>query len=239
MNEDNTTWEDIDKAKNMLLTRSDWTQLPDSQLTKDSVMKFRSWRQYVREVTESKFKERIPAKIRLQELMRNRPNEQKIDNNSENSENIENYLDVQYDSLHIKKLVKEILENELKKKTIITSEPECESVSKIEKSIKDIYLSKIKEIAPDSALSYMYSEKLNQAIDCLCDQGSKYPLLECYGLDVTEVAKDTLNDHRQMINRFAKVERCFIVCTASIKECSSIEEMKIYVQDFKEELDGY
>lgn len=70
---DELDWDDISLRKKQLLGTSDWTQLPDAGLTDDCVHEWREWRSKVRNITQKKYKDRIPATLALQTLRNNQP----------------------------------------------------------------------------------------------------------------------------------------------------------------------
>lgn len=48
---DDQLWELIRKTRNELLSQSDWTQLPDVQLSQDDIIIWREYRQSLRDIT--------------------------------------------------------------------------------------------------------------------------------------------------------------------------------------------
>jgi hypothetical protein len=47
----NSKWENIRNQRNLILSESDWTQLPDSPLTPEKKTEWSSYRQQLRDVT--------------------------------------------------------------------------------------------------------------------------------------------------------------------------------------------
>jgi hypothetical protein len=46
------TWDEVRAQRNALLSASDWTQLPDVELSTEQVMEWRSYRQQLRDITD-------------------------------------------------------------------------------------------------------------------------------------------------------------------------------------------
>lgn len=219
MKEDDISWDDIDRARNMLLSKSDWTQLLDAGLTTECVMTWREWRKKVREVTKSKYSERLDAKKALRDLNDNKPPEHK--GNLDIS-----YLAGQSSTLitrdHIRDIVEEVLNehgyeilerDDTVEKVTGKVEKQVSAVDKmtaIKNELLNVLTEKMNEISPNPVLAIFHMELLNESVDCLSGQGDHFPLLQWdEHVDPTIEAEYNVKDHGALIRKYAKMYKAY------------------------------
>lgn len=240
MKDEDLSWVDIDKARNMLLSRSDWTQLFDSGLSTECVIEWRKWRSAVRAVTQSSMKERIAAKKRLQELNSNKPDEVKGD------------LDIRgllsgtpvVTRENVKSLVEDILHEhgyEIVEKAdddVVVEPSRRELKDSVCDELHSIYINKIEEISPHPSLSIAYMERLNEAIDCLSEQGMSFPLIDDEAINVKEEAAKIVKDHGNLIHRYARITKAYDNFRFQTTVLS-VDDIANLPSKLREELNGY
>lgn len=243
MKEDDVKWTDINKSKNLLLSQTDWTQLPDTGLSANSVLEWRKWRDEVRKINQDNYDERIPAVLALKKLKDNHPK------NVYTGE--KHYFQKNgpvISRIDLKKEIQEILE-EMDLEEFKASQVACEGLSlddidDIKIAIKhaqieldNLYKEKIGQISPPTELNYLYMEKMNECIDYLSETGTSFPLLELLSnnqnKDMNIAAKEFLQQHSKMIGEFVKIEDYYDECLHNINNSDTIDDLKKIIEQFK------
>lgn len=235
MNEEDLRWDDIEHSRNMLLSKSDWTQLPDSGLSWECVIEWREWRQKVRDVNNENYKKRIPAVTKLQALRTNQPKNVKGTGYSTDDNNAPVFTVAQVEEI-VKTLTPEGSKND--------SEPfSLDKVSDIKVARKyaqgqldKAYREKISKVSPPPELNYLYMERLNEAVDFLAESGSYFPMLDTLSenLDKSkdEIATNILKKHTNLIGEYVNIENEYINCLKSIKASTVVSEIKSALEEF-------
>lgn len=248
MNENNIEWDDIDKARNILLTRSDWTQLLDAGLSTECVLEWRKWREEVRKVNRTNYSDRISAKMQIRKLNDNQPTKVKGDldlasflsNTSRDfiKKVVEEVLDEHgYEILDKEKVIDQV---ESKVEEFDEEETIFEVRERITKELYEVFVDKIKSISPDPALSILYIEMLNESIDCLSNLGSYFPMIESEDVSTKEHASRNVEQHGKMIIRYKMINNSYLKWESKIKdETLSKEELEKIPDILREEIDGY
>ena len=253
-------WNDITATRNLILTQSDWTQLPDSELSRSCVLAWRNWRKEVRKVSRQLFSSRLSAVRKLNELKENKPKleyagdelyskEEKFDHPESldsPEESRTQVATVLYTD--IKRIINEVLSKENQSDTL--QEPVEPSVADHWDSIDDIkagrkhaqneaetaYKMKIKAKSPAIELNALYAERLSEAIDLLSGTGSNFPLLgllaDSLGKNMDNVATSILKTHSNTITNFVAIERGYIEVLKRIKEAGTIAKLKKIIEEY-------
>jgi hypothetical protein len=204
-------WIDIDAKRVGLLSKSDWTQLPDSGLSKSCVIEWKVWRGAIRKVNKDIYDKPLVAVVVIKELQDNSPKKVYADDTAQ----------VASDGPIIP---------QPKEKTIddIRDLPEGKIYGKTKLEVE--YRSKILKASPPLELSFLYSERLSQAIDYLSDNGTVFPLLdvlsESLGKSTEEVAVSILKKQTNTINSFATIERGYIECLKDVNKSATMSNIK-------------
>lgn len=240
------TWDDISMGRNLMLTQSDWTQLPDSGLSQYCVTEWRTWRKKVRRINRQHFNTRLLAVKQMTELKLTKP-----------------ILEYSEDELYFKKegpiiskidIRGQILEilSELKQEDMgdAPQEPVEAPVEDYLNTIDDIklgrkhsqneaeiaYKKKIHTKSPASELNTLYAERLSEAIDFLSEVGANFPLLEllseALGKKIDEVASSILKTHSNTITNFVSIEREYIEVLKQIKKADTISKLKKILEEY-------
>ena len=240
-------WEAIENRRNLMLVKSDWTQLPDADLSANCVSKWRKWRRELRQVRIDQYEKRIDATMELNHLSDNQPvndyNLDTYDNLWEKEGAIVNRLDL---TTRIKDILEEIgmLRGEMP--PIEPTESPSETVSlddakDIQEARKiasgliheahDVVLS---GISPPLAQQTLYSERLSQAIDLLTGSSTIVPLLEVIGkhsnIDTNTIAKNTISKHRDIITALCIEEGKFLSTLVEIGNVDNIDKLRKIVR---------
>jgi len=217
--------DNIRLTRDIMLTRSDWTQLPDAGLSEKCVLEWRKWRQELRGVNIESESARLPTIALLNKLAESHPK-------------------TVYDDPDLKVIDANILGSPPPVEPV--GVPILDTITDIkvarkyaQKQLEDVYKRKIGAKSPPPELHTLYTERLNQAVDFLSHAGTSFPLLEILaeGLDkpIKEVAISILNTHRTTINNYMVIEQSYIDALKYIKESSIIADIKQTLEDF----DGY
>ena len=228
-------WEELDKAKKLMLSRSDWTQLLDSGLTVECILEWRKWRQAVRDVSRSTYDMRIDAKNRLFELNRNKPDEVKGDG-------VENFNGVVHrfiDRDTVRKAVGEVLSEQATPLATVEPPPTpTEEPLNVKETLRDVYIAKIEDISPHPSLMLAYMERLNQAIDYMAGQGANFPLLDEDSIDKDTNATMIIKAHGELIRRYTKITKAYDKYNSMLED-GTIDEVEKLPNMLYEELNGY
>jgi hypothetical protein len=251
MRDTKISWSDIDIKRNNLLSKSDWTQLPDSGLSLNCVAEWQIWRKKIRAISKDLYESPLPAVVDLKELQATHPtNEYKSDTSS--FERVKATIA----RVDIRELVSEELEKyNISNPTHVVEEKPVVKPVEVDKpkTIDDIvvlgeakkyakgmleseYRGKILKASPPLELTYLYSERLSQAIDYLSNNGTEFPLLEILAESLSkpleEVATSILKKQASTINSFATIERTYIECLKSVNKAVTIPEIKEALEKF-------
>jgi hypothetical protein len=245
-------WDDISMARNLLLTRSDWTQLPDSSLSKSCVIAWRLWRREIRKINKEYFNRRLSAVKRLTELKITKPKLEyaKDELYFEKEGPIISRIDVKKQILEI---LAEVRQEDTPQKPIQEDTPQKPIEAPIEDyldTIDDIklgrkhaqneaeavYRKKIRAKSPAIEINVLYTERLNEAIDFLSGVGSNFPLLELLSVtldkNLDSVATSILKTHSNTISNFVSIESDYIDVLKQIKEADTIPKLKRILEEY-------
>jgi|AntRauTorcE11897_2_1112592.scaffolds.fasta_scaffold00046_11 hypothetical protein len=243
MKDTKLTWDSITKARNMFLSRSNWTQLRDSGLSSECVEAWKEWRKQVRDVTKTNHTE-VEAKEILRKLNDEKPREVRTDHD---------FIGIKYDEYSVdRELVKALVEDVLnehgyeimeKEDGVVEQEnsvtlSEDDRIQAVRDALYGVYIAKIEEISPHPSLSVAYMERLNQAIDYLSGQGTIFPLIEEDGIDTQQEASKIVQNHGELIRCYAKVTKAY-ESYQRLAESGTIASREALPRKLQEELDGY
>ena len=242
MGEENT-WDDISMGRNLMLTQSDWTQLPDSELSESCVMAWRTWRKEVRKIDRQNFNSRLSAVKRITELKISKPKLEYAED--------ERYFEREgpiISRINMKSQILEILseveqEDTYKKPVEAPVEDYLDSIDDIKLGRKHsqneaeaAYKKKIRLKSPAIELNALYAERLSEAIDFLSGVGTTFPLLdilsETLGKGFKDVATSILKTHSNTITNFVSIERDYIGVLQQIKEADTISKLKAILEEY-------
>ena len=243
MEEETLEWKTIDSRRNVMLSKSDWTQLPDCGLSRACVAKWRLWRQELRKVTEEHFhKRRLDATKRLQELRDSQPKTEYAP-----AEEIAWEADGEaLNRMDLTNKLKEIME-EINMTSQAPQEPsmlelldQTSDISRgrqiARKAVRDRYNELLGEASPPVATLAMYNERLSQAIDLLSETTEAAPLLDVMAhiLERTskEVAESVIGKHRKMITEFHKLESDYLKALKAIQDADKMDELMRVVMQY-------
>ncbi len=235
-------WKTIDSRRNVMLSKSDWTQLQDAGLSRRCVIEWRSWRKELRSVQFDSYDNRIDATTEIRRLRDHQPKLEYSPDEEvawEQDGAIISRLDL---TNRIKEIILEI--------NMTSQPPQTPSGAALLDSVTDIgiarqiarklvrerYLIVIGSASPAHELQFMYHERLSQAIDLLSDTSDVVPLLEVMAseLDKTpqQVAESVIDKHRQLINVFCSVEAGYLCALKDIQDSDIIDELKEIVTEY-------
>jgi hypothetical protein len=229
-------WNDINLNRKLMLTQSDWTQLPDSGLSYACILEWREWRSRVRKVTKKEIPERLKAITVLDSLKERIPKKEYSDEpvHFHQEGAIISKIDVKS---HVLKALSELnipiapetpveapVEEPMDWGTDIKS---ARKHAQIE--LEKVYTRKIGEKTPPPETLLLYMERLNQAIDCLAKKGKTFPLLDILaeGLEQTteEMATTVLRNHVNRLSGFGMLEKQYLEAMKSVKEADTIDDI--------------
>lgn len=246
MRDEEYKWNDIDKTRIVMLNNSDWTQLPDTNLTNETVQEWQKWRLEIRKVTQKNYDRPIPAILELKKLQISKPD-------NEYSSGLQTYTRKGpiISRTEITSKIKDVLENmgltSIKKSPIepveLPTEDILDTIDDIKvgkeyalRELEAAYLEQIRDSSPPLDLIHLHTERLNQAIDCLSDIGTSFPLLEVLSKNlnksIKEVATTILKKQNETIKKFANIELNHIECLKKIKESVTISGLKKALEKF-------
>lgn len=239
-------WDDISMVRNLMLTQSDWTQLPDSQLSQSCVMAWRNWRKEVRKIDRQHFSQRLSAVKRITKMKITKPKLEYAED--------ELYFEKEgpiISRIDIKRQILEILAEEKQEDTQDTPQEPIEApVEDYLDTMDDIklgrkyaqneaesaYKKKIRAKSPAIELNALYAERLNEAIDFLSGVGSNFPLLELLsvtlGKNLDSVATSIVKTHSNTISNFVAIESDYIDVLKQIKEAGTISKLKRILEEY-------
>lgn len=236
-------WNEVINRRNRLLSMSDWTQLPDVELSKDTRNMWVRWRQKIRNVRKSSIKDpekaheilnsleaQIPEKINIPDVVSNEVTE----NVSELSKFKEELLPQLISPSDVEKIINDRIEANTK---LIIDVFNNTINQKITKESEDSFNTKAELIEHlNKKYFYFYSlytevdnEKFKQAVDYLVDDAPNldhYPLIKIesdhLGVGYKEMAKIIINRRSQWMDAIGNFEKERLACIKSIK--SSVDE---------------
>lgn len=237
-----TYWTTIESRRNVLLSKTDWTQLPDAGLTRRCVVEWRKWRHEMRAVNAEVFSDAMDATKEIRRLRDNKPTIERSDDESVAWEEDGHTVD----RTDLKRIIEEVFEEikmEYKPKLEPTTDDYFSNLTDIivarqiaRKLVRERYNKVLGNVSPTAQAQAMYNERLSQAIDLLSETSDAVPLLEVMAtvLEKTaaEVAESVIDKHRQMINDFCGVEAGYLRTLKKIQEADTIEELKEIVIEY-------
>ena len=241
MDEESLEWKTIDSRRNVLLDKSDWTQLPDAGLSRRCTVEYRLWRKELRRVNTKNYSDRLEATKELHRLRDCKPEVEYAPDEEiawEQNGSVISRID-------FTNLVKEVLE-EINMASEASQEPsERDMLDNVElgvarriarKLVRDKYHEALGKVSPDTAILAMYNERLSQAVDLLSDTVETAPFLDVMAKVLEkspdEVAESVLNKHSEMINKFYVIETDYLLALKRIQESDTIEEIKEAVDSY-------
>lgn len=235
MSEQDYKWEEIEKTRNSMLTKSDWTQIPDVNLDYSCILEWRKWRTQLRKVDRVNFgdHEKSKALSLLKELNENKP--AIVYSKTEKHGNTVNRSEVY-------EIVTELMEKSMRDKQEPTiddcatlEEAKEFAMSKLDKMLDE----KLEECSPAKPHTFSYYEKVQEAIDYFSKSGTKFPLLEnmaeADGSTLENVATRWLKLHNKAISEILKVEKGYFNALKRAEKAVTIQELR----DIIEEYNGY
>ena len=229
----NLEWNDINLNRKLMLTQSDWTQLPDSGLSYACILEWREWRSRVRKVTKREIPNRLKAITVLDSLKERTPKKEYTDE-PVNFHQEGAYFDVKS---HVLAALSE-LNMPMATETPVEV-PEDDTMdwgtdikaarkhAQIE--LEKVYNRKIGEKSPPPETLLLYTERLNQAIDCLAKKGQTFPLLDILAEELEqtteEMATTVLKNHVNRLSGFGLLEKKYLEAMKSVKEAGTINDI--------------
>jgi len=245
-------WDDISMARNLLLTQSDWTQLPDSSLSKSCVTAWRLWRREVRKIDKEHFNRRLSAVKRLTKLKMTKPKLEYTEDEVyfEKEGPIISRIDVKRQMLEILAEIEQentpqepIQENTPQESIEAPIEDYLDTIDDIklgrkyaQNEAEEAYKKKICAKSPAIEINVLYAERLSEAIDFLSGVGSNFPLLELLSVtldkNLDSVATSILKTHSNTISNFVSIESDYIDVLKQIKEARTIPKLKRILEEY-------
>lgn len=254
MKEEEANWAGINKRRSILLSQSDWTQLPDTGLTVDCVFAWRDWRHRVRSVNQENYGEILAAIVELEGFGNAKPDldfsghkytffERKEGSIYERKEGSV------YERAELIAMVKDILEEiqspeevpetlEVPETKISLDQITDIKIAKkyVQKELEVSYRMQIKKASPPLESSQLYIERLNQAIDYLAGTGTAFPLLEVLSenlsKNIKDIAVNVLRRHTSMITTFTEIEDRYLKSLKIVEDSDRIEKLKEVLEVF-------
>lgn len=254
MKEEEVNWTVVNKRRSILLSQSDWTQLPDTGLTVECVFTWRDWRHKVRSVNQKNYHDILLAIVELEKFGNTKPDldfsghkytffERKEGSIYERKEG------AVYERAELIAMIKDILEEiqspeevsetlEVPEMKIPLDEITDIEIAKkyVQKELEVSYRMRIKKASPPLESSQLYIERLNQAIDYLAGTGTAFPLLEVLSKNLSKNVKDigvnVLRRHTSMITTFTEIEDQYLKSLKIVQDSDRIEELKEVLEVF-------
>lgn len=239
-------WTNINKSRKIMLTQSDWTQLPDSGLSHKCVMQWRNWRKELRTIIEDNFNDVLTAVAEISRMDESNPITEHSDDSVFQQEGaVISRIDLEGDIIGI---INKYYQDKppitpVEPLESPTGPPTLDSITNVKLARKlaqseaeRAYNKKIKEKSPAIETFVLYTERLNQSIDFLSETGTNFPLLEVLAESLGEPSEDVANTilktHNNTMAHFLKIERQYIWVLKMIKDSDNIEDMIKLVEDF-------
>jgi hypothetical protein len=234
-------WKTISSRRNVLLSRSDWTQLLDSGLTSACVVAWRKWRSELRNVRSHIYDSRLDATAEIRRLRDTQPEMQYSETDAMIWD--QNVASLSYTDLT--KIVKDIYEDH-----IITEAAQEPSTDDYLSDVEDItfgrsvareviiarYNDIIGNVSPASTTQILYMERLQQAIDLLSDVSDTVPLLEVTGKilgeDIVQVAQNVINVHNTYISKICMIEGTYMHTMEKINGAETLDELRVIMESY-------
>lgn len=218
-NEKDLRWSDIKNRKKLLLSNSDWTQLPDSGLNLPSVKEWREWRQKVRSITQANYTLKRNALDVLEDLESNQPVGQFSTDQTLPNLSMPDDMNMPVDIYTQIMLRIEALDS------LSDTEEIREESKKILDSVYDY-------ICPRKPYNYanILEEKFSEALDLLTDQIVETPILKsiasAVGKSEYDVADDVVREKREWIEKVSNVEYIYHKAKLALDKCRDRKEFK-------------
>ena len=203
-------WAEVLSVRNRLLINSDWTQLPDSNLTKECVERFKRWRRLLRRVTKSKIPEMSVAREELSKLEASTP---KIEFNIDFVNNLYVHKDLVGLSLreqknYIRNLIFNVTDKIINPDNTIDKTPE------------------------------VINERFSEASSYLQNTTADCPILNSIvkltGKSIEQVVEESLQDKKQMISRMMKAIEINYIFNNLVDEAEDVTDL----MDIKNKLES-
>lgn len=248
MKEEEVNWTVVNKRRSILLSQSDWTQLPDTGLTVESVFTWRDWRHKVRFVNRRNYPDILTAIVELEKFGKAKPDldfsghkytffERKEGSIYERKEG------AVYERAELIAMIKDILEEiqspeEVPEVKILLDEIMDIEIAKkyVQRELEASYRMQINKASSPLEFSQLYIERLNQAIDYLAGTGTAFPLLEVLSKNLSKNIKDIavniLRCHTTMITTFTEIEDRYLKSLKIVQDSDRMEELKEVLEVF-------
>ncbi len=239
MNKKPIQWANITTTRRIMLSQSDWSQLPDSGLSRECIIQWRNWRRELRTITEDNYNNILTAVAELTKMDESKPESEYSDAPTFLQEkHIISHVDLKREIVNLIEKLHPVEPHTEPPKSITFDAITNVKVGRkfAQSEAEKAYKEKIKEKSPAIETFVLYTERLNQSIDFLSRSGENFPLLELLAesLDETveEVANTILKTHSHTISNFIRIEREYIKVLKMIRESDNIGDMKTLVECF-------
>lgn len=229
-------WQPIESRRNVMLSKSDWSQLIDAGLSRRCVVEWRKWRGDLRSVSSEQYPNRLDAIVELRRLRDHQPT---VEYAPEDEVAWEQQGDI-ISKIDLKNAIKEVMLESTPPVEAPESLTEREMLNQAtdmviargiaRKVVNTRYHASMKHCSPSPELQTVYNERLSQAIDLLSEVSEIVPLLDVMANALNEsvvtVATSVIDKHRDTISKMCTVESDYLHMLKLIQKADTIDDLK-------------
>jgi hypothetical protein len=235
MHEREVGWDDLNRTRKNILSKSDWTQLMDSGLTLGCIIEWQAFRAEIRKINSGNYAGPLLGIRALSSLQSKTP----TNVYAKEYDGPKNYRTT-YDKVELKNYVIDIMREMQPEPTVGPTLDTIDDIPTARKhaqnELESYYRDKIRHVSPPAELTQLYLERLNEAIDLLSNTATVFPLLgilsESLNKSMVDVAASILRSQSNMIHSMAEIEQEYIDSLKLIKKADTIGGLKSALENF-------